>query len=83
VHMGTALAAFQAWRKVDALHNPAGIAATMIVTALASVGAGVLAYWFVERPIIKHFKVPTPKSRPLVADSSLEKAAAAIPIPTS
>ena len=83
VHMGTALAAFQAWRKVDALHNPAGIAATMIVTALASVGAGVLVYWFVERPIIKHFKVPTPKSRPLVADSSLEKAAAAIPIPTS
>jgi hypothetical protein len=28
-----------AWRKVDALHNPAGIAATMIITALASVGA--------------------------------------------
>ena len=80
VHMGTALAAFEAWRKVDALHNPAGIAATMIVTALASVGAGVLVYWFVERPIIKHFKVPTPKSRLLVAGSSLEKAAAAIPI---
>jgi peptidoglycan/LPS O-acetylase OafA/YrhL len=52
----------------------------MIVTALVSVGAGVLVYWFVERPIIKHFKVPTPKSRLLVADSSLEKAAAAIPI---
>jgi exopolysaccharide production protein ExoZ len=85
VHMGTALAAFQAWRKVDALHNPAGVAATMIVTALASVGAGLLVYWLVERPIIKHFKVPTPKSRsrPLVAGSSLEKAAAAIPIPTS
>ena len=76
VHMGTALAAFQAWRHVDALHNPAGIAATMIVTALVSVGAGVLVYWFVERPIIKHFKVPTPKSRPLVAGSSLEADAA-------
>jgi exopolysaccharide production protein ExoZ len=71
VHMGTALAAFEAWRKVDALHNPAGIAATMIVTALASVGAGVLVYWFVERPIIEHFKVPMPQSRPLVAGSSL------------
>jgi exopolysaccharide production protein ExoZ len=71
VHMGTALAAFQVWRKVDALHNLAGVAATMIVTALASVGAGVAVYWFVERPIIKHFKVPTPKSRPLVAGSSV------------
>jgi exopolysaccharide production protein ExoZ len=70
VHMATALAVFQAWRKVTALHNPAGTAATMIVATLASVGAGVLVYWFVERPIIKHFKVPTPQSRPLVTDSS-------------
>ena len=70
VHMATALAVFQAWRKVTALHNPAGTAATMIVATLASVGAGVLVYWFVERPIIKHFKVPTPESRPLVAGSS-------------
>jgi peptidoglycan/LPS O-acetylase OafA/YrhL len=46
------------------------VAATMIVAALASVGAAVLVYWFVERPIIKHFKVPTPESRPLVASSS-------------
>ena len=76
VHMGTALAAFQAWRHVDALHNPAGIVASMIVTALVSVGAGVFVYWFVERPIIKHFKVPTPKSRPLVAGSSLAADAA-------
>lgn len=71
VHMGTALAAFQVWRRVDALHNPAGVAASMVVTALASVGAGVAVYWFVERPIIKHFKVPTPKSRPMVTGSSV------------
>jgi exopolysaccharide production protein ExoZ len=70
VQVLTVSAAFQAWRKVDALQNPASMAATMIVTALASVGAGVLVYWFVERPIIKRFKVPTPQSRPLVAGSS-------------
>jgi exopolysaccharide production protein ExoZ len=70
VHIFTALAARYAWGKVHALHNPAGMAATMIIAALASVGAGVLVYWFVERPIIKHFKVPTPQSRPLVAGSS-------------
>ena len=71
VHEPTLNAGFQAWRKVHALHNPAGTVATIIVTALASVGAGVLVYWFVERPIIKHFKVPTPESRPLAADSAL------------
>ena len=70
VHIFTVLAARHAWGKVHALHNPAGMAATMIIAALASVGAGVLVYWFVERPIIKHFKVPTPQSRPLVAGSS-------------
>ena len=70
VHIYTAMAARHAWSKVHALHNPAGIAATMIIAALASVGAGLLVYWFVERPIIKHFKVPTPQSRPLVAGSS-------------
>jgi exopolysaccharide production protein ExoZ len=66
VHMSTALAVFQAWRRVDALHNPVGVVATMIVAILASAGAGVLVYWFVERPIVRHFKVPTPKSRPLI-----------------
>jgi exopolysaccharide production protein ExoZ len=66
VHMATVSAAFQALGKLHALHNPAGMAAAMIVTALASVGAGVFVYWFVERPIIKHFKVPRPQSRPLV-----------------
>jgi len=71
VNVLTVAAVFQFWRKVPALHNPAGMAATMIVAALASVGAAVLVYWFVERPIIKHFKVPTPESRPLVAGSSL------------
>jgi exopolysaccharide production protein ExoZ len=70
VNVLTVAAVFQFWRKVPALHNPAGMAATMIVAALASVGAAVLVYWFVERPIIKHFKVPTPESRPLVAGSS-------------
>jgi exopolysaccharide production protein ExoZ len=83
VHEATLNAGFQAWCKAHALHNPAGTTATMIVTALASVGAGVLVYRFVERPIVKHFKVPTAKSRPLVSGSSLEKAAAAIAIPTS
>jgi len=71
VNVLTVAAVFQFWRKVPALHNPAGMAATMIVAALASVGAAVLVYWFVERPIIKHFKVPTPESRPLVVGSSL------------
>ena len=66
VHMATASAAFQALGKLHALHNPAGMAAAMIVTVLASVGAGVFVFWFVERPIIKHFKVPTPQSRSLV-----------------
>ena len=66
VHMATASAAFQAFGKLHALHNPAGVAAAMIVTVLASVGVGVFVYRFVERPIIKHFKVPTPQSRPLV-----------------
>ena len=64
--MTTASAAFQAFGKLHALHNPAGTAAAMIVTVLASVGVGVFVYRFVERPIIKHFKVPTPQSRPLV-----------------
>lgn len=66
VHMAIASAAFQAFGKLHALHNPAGIAAAMIVTVLASVGAGLLVHRFVERPIIQHFKVPTPHSRPLV-----------------
>jgi exopolysaccharide production protein ExoZ len=70
VHWITLSAAFGAWGKVHALHNPAGMAVTMIGAALASVGAGVLVYWFVERPIIKHFKVPTPQSGLLAAGSS-------------
>jgi exopolysaccharide production protein ExoZ len=70
VHLLSVAVAFQFWRKMPALHNPAGMSAAMIVTALASVAAGVLLYWFVERPIIKRFKVPTPESRPLVAGSS-------------
>ena len=69
VQVITVSAAFQVWRKVHVLDNPAGMGATMIVTALASVGVGVLVYWFVERPIIRRFKVPT-QSRRLVADSS-------------
>jgi len=69
VHPFTVWAAFQAWHKVRALQSPPCVAATMIVTALASVTAGVLVYRFVELPIIKRFKVPTPESRPLAGSS--------------
>lgn len=83
VHETTLNAGFQVWRKLDALHNPAGIASTMIVTALASALAGVVIYALIERPIIKHFKVPTPHSRPLVAGGSLASATMAVPERTS
>ncbi|MBW0017013.1 MAG: acyltransferase [Mycobacterium sp.] len=75
VHMSTALAVFQVWRKVDALHNPVGMVATMIVALLASAGAGVLVYWIVERPIVRHFRVPTPESRPLIAQNGSQQPA--------
>ena len=59
-------ALFQISGKVGVLHKPAGMALAMTATALVSVGAGVLVYWFVERPIIRRLKVPTPESKPLV-----------------